>query len=233
MMFVDLDEGPTLFQRVWFWSFNRPNLAFFRRSDYHGDPTKDLKSEVLRTVREKSGLALNGPVRILTHFRYFGYCFNPVSFYYCYDLQNNLRAIVSEIENTPWGERHAYVHVASPQEGTQRFKFEKAFHVSPFFEMGLNYDWGFNRPGDKLLVNMLTYKGNDRVFDATLMLQRAPITARNLYKTMINFPLMTLKVLFAIYFQAMVLWLKGIPFLSHPNPKSQKSFLFFKGKGVQ
>src|ERR1019366_6516495 len=110
MAYLDLDELPELFDGRWLWSARRPAVARFRRSDYLGDPEIPLSEAVRALVRERAGVALDGPIRLLTCLRYFGHCFNPVSFYYCFEPSGeHVRAVVAEVTNTPWGERHSYV----------------------------------------------------------------------------------------------------------------------------
>ncbi len=167
---------------------------------------------------------------MLTHLRYFGYCFNPVSFYYCYDSTDSyVEVIVAEVNNTPWGEQHCYVLSESINRGGKlhkRYSLGKDFHVSPFMEMALQYDWRFGVPQSKLNVHMQNIKlaadgGDEKVFDATLTMQRHEITSSNLAKILIQFPFMTGKVVAAIYYQAFKLWLKRIPFYEHPKQTSK------------
>ena len=110
MAYVDLDELPSLFDASLLWSPRRPAPAWFRRSDYLGDASTPLRHAVTEIVAQRTGTTVDGPIRLLTHLRYFGHCFNPVSFYYCYDAAGeHVRAVVADVTNTPWGERHAYV----------------------------------------------------------------------------------------------------------------------------
>ena len=110
MAYLDLDELPELFDGRLLWSARRPAVAWFRRADYLGAPGTPLDEAVRELVLERTGIGLDGPIRLLTHLRYLGHCFNPVSFYYCYDPPGErVRAVVAHVTNTPWGERHAYV----------------------------------------------------------------------------------------------------------------------------
>ena len=157
MIYLDLDELDSLFRSQWFWSVDKKNIASFNRKDHLGDPNLSLKQSVIDLVYERIGLSLDGPVRLLTHLRYWGYCFNPVSFYYCYDKNGqNLEVIVAEINNTPWGEQHCYV-LKIHTDGTNQdhhFIFPKEFHISPLMPMNLTYDWWFSVPKKQLRVHM-------------------------------------------------------------------------------
>jgi DUF1365 family protein len=227
LAWLDLGELDCVFRGRWLWSTRRRALARFDRRDHFGDASRPLCECVRDQVAERTGHRPAGAVRLLTHLRYFGYCFNPVSFYYCYDgegPQERLAAIVAEVNNTPWGERHVYVldARATPEgAGTRRFRFAKDFHVSPFMPMDLAYDWQIGSPGERLAINTALVTGEgSRVFDATLALRRRPITGRTLAAALVAYPAMTAKVILAIYWEALRLWLKRTPF--HPHPRHLK-----------
>jgi len=222
LLYLDLDEVETVFAGRWFWSAGRrPAPAHWHRRDHYGDPRRDLRDCIRELVRERAGIAVEGPIRLLTHPRHFGYGFNPVSFYYCFDADGRtLRAIVAEINNTPWGERHCYVLPQSANRGTDgrlHFEFGKDFHVSPFLPMDMDYDWRFTPPGDALAVHMENRRDGQRVFDATMTLRRKPIGGAALAASLARHPLVTLKVAAAIYWQALSLWLKRTPLFTHPD----------------
>lgn len=221
MMYLDLDELPTLFDGRWLWSVDRPNIAWFRRADYLGPAARPLDESVRDLVEARSGWRPTGPIRLLTHLRYWGHCFNPVSFYYCFAPSGlKTEAIVAQINNTPWDERHAYVLTAAANQGSdqaQRYRFAKDFHVSPFMAMDQQYDWRFGLPGETLGVHMENWREGERLFDATLSLRRQPLDGMALARVLGRFPLVTLKVVGAIYWQALRLWAKGVPFCSHPQ----------------
>jgi DUF1365 family protein len=152
-------------------------------------------------------------VRVLTQVRAFGYVFNPVSFYYCFDGEA-LRAVVAEITNTPWGERHRYVLRAEAQGAKARFA--KAFHVSPFLPMQQTYDWSLSAPGERLGVAMRNEEDGQTVFQARLALVRRPLSFGQLARIAVALPLMSGRIHAAIYVQALKLWLKKTPFFAHP-----------------
>lgn len=225
MLYLDLDELDTVFDGRWLWSVNRPNLASFRREDYLGASDKPLREAVLERVAQAAGQAPDGPVRMLTHLRYFGLCFNPVTFYYCYDGNEELAAVVAEITNTPWRERHAYVLTRDDgerQDGRTLWTFPKDFHVSPFMDMDQDYRWRFDDPGDRLRVHMQNLRGERLIFDAALDMQRQPLTAASLARCLLVHPCMTGKALAGIYWQALRLALKRTPFHTHPAKLSER-----------
>ncbi|MBB3832164.1 hypothetical protein FHR55_000330 [Xanthomonas arboricola] len=233
LMYLDLSELDRVFAHRWLWSVGRANLAQFRRSDYLGNPQIPLDEAVRACVHAHTGERPEGAIRLLTHLRYFGHVFNPVSFYYCFDRHDALRWIVAEITNTPWQQRHTYV-LPVAQARTHRdvhaWRFDKRFHVSPFMGMQHRYDWRFSVPDAQLRVHMDVLDALDddaagaidnspvRRFDATLVLQRQPLTARTLARTLFAYPLMTVQVVVAIHWQALRLWLRGNPVHDHPHP---------------
>ena len=217
MVLLDLDELPHVFDGIAGWSARRPALARFRRADHIGDPTRPLAYVIRELVQERTGIRPQGPIRLLTNLRYFGHCFNPVSFYYCYDERGErVEAVVAEVTNTPWGERHAYVLGAERESSILSGKVEKALHVSPLMGMDYTYDWRATTPGEQLVVHIASEREGRCAFDATLSLQRRELEPSVLRRLLLRYPALTLQILAGIYAHALRLRLKGAPY--HPRP---------------
>jgi hypothetical protein len=216
MLYLDLAELPRVFGGRWLWSLERPNLASFHRADYLGPPDVPLDEAVRARVAAELGARPAGPIRLLTLPRCLGWAFNPVSFYFCFDPEERLQALLAEITNTPWGERHAYVLPAQGR-GAQVWRFPKRFHVSPFHDLDHELRWRLRAPGPRLTVHMENLRGGERVFDATLSLARRPLDGRTLARLLLRHPAQSLQVQAAIYWQALRLWWKGAPFFPHPS----------------
>lgn len=219
---VDVDRVENVFARSRLWSVGRFNLVGFRRSDFLRPLDRPLRQAVLERVAEVTGCQPSGRIFLLAHLRQWGLCFNPVSFYFCFGRDGILQAIVAEVHNTPWNQRHAYVLDCRGQEGPEyRFDFDKSFHVSPFMPMAIHYDWRFRIDHDRLDVHMLLKDSGRECFTVGMQLALEPMTTSTMRRMPLKFPLMTFKVVAGIYWQALRLWLKKVPFYSHPDKVTQ------------
>jgi uncharacterized protein len=199
LLYLDLDELPDVLDRSRLWSA----ITRLRRADHLGDPERPLRTEVLDLVEAQTGSRPAGPVRVLTQLRHYGIAFNPVSFYYCFDRDEQLAAVAAQVTNTPWGERHAYV--LGERVG-------KELHVSPFMGMDAEYACRFSVPGRTLQVQIEA----PPAFDATLSLLRREIEPALLRRLLVRYPAPPVAVLARIYLQALRLKLRGVPY--HPHP---------------
>jgi DUF1365 family protein len=213
LVLLDLSEVDEVCRRHPLWSAEARNAVSFRRADYLGDPAVPLDTSVRDLVEARSGVRPDGPISMLTQLRTWGWLFNPITTYYCYDAGGtSVTTTVVEVTNTPWHERTAYV-----LDGTGTHRVAKGMHVSPFLPMGLTHRFAIGIPGDRLTLSVDDFDGDDLVFSANLVLARHPIGRAAQSRLLWRFPLMTLRVSFGIYRQALALAVKGVPFHRHPN----------------
>ena len=236
MLFLDLDELPSIANQAWYFSVDKVNLINFRSRDYldgnAASPTQ-LKQGVINRV-EQWFAAQRKPcpeicrVALLTHPRYLGIVFNPLSMYYCYNGDNELVAMLADVSNTPWNERHHYVLPVSEDTFTgvrtdiaqeqMQFQCQKQFHVSPFNPMQMDYHWRIRRPQQQLFLhieNHLRGEEAEKHFDATVAMEAQPIS--KLGRFALKQPVMTLQVVWGIYWQALKLFFKKVPIYDHPK----------------
>lgn len=219
-LYLDLNELDAVFAGRWLWSVERANWASFRRSDHLRGPGP-LEQAARDEIQKQLGFRPTGPIRLLTHLRYLGYCFNPISLYYCFGADGTqLEAILAEVHNTPWGEEYLQAldtRTATDADGFHRYQLGKEFHVSPFMPMDIDYRWFFSAPGESLRARMESYRQDGQVFSAWFNLQRRDVSGTTLARALLHWPCMTGKVIAAIYWQALRLKCKGVPFCPHPD----------------
>ncbi len=224
LAYLDLDELPSLLRSNLPLYGARFSPGSFCRRDHLGDPAEPLAQSVRGLVQAETGRPPQGPIRLLTQLRRFGYYFSPLNLYYCFDASGTaVESVVAEVSNTPWGERYCYVlwqgnHVGPPER--LRFRHPKRFHVSPFLDMDFDYEWQLSGPGRLLKVHVADCQGGRRVFHAGMVLERRPLDARQLARLWLRFPWMTAQVIAAIYYEAFRLWLKKCPYYPHPRRRA-------------
>ena len=222
LFYLDLDELPHLFKGVKGWSLNGKTRGQFCRSDYLGDPNTELKEAVRAEVERQLGRCPQGAVRMLTNLRMWGFCFNPVTLYYLFEPNSEKPALIlAQVNNTPWNERHSYV-VSCDDSGKTRTEFPKQFHVSPFNPLDMHYHWVSTAPDEHLLVHMENHRDGICHMDATLTLERQAWSAEQLQRILWRQPWLTLKVPVMIYWQALKLFLKGVPFYPHRSLRDEE-----------
>ena len=221
MLYLDLDELAAVGGVSRWFGVERARPWSFRGRDYLGPPERPLADAARDAVERAIGRRPAGPVRLLTQVRSLGYVFNPVSFYYCFAADGEtLEAVVAEITNTPWRERHHYVVARGAERGAAlQAEFAKIFHVSPFLGVDQRYRWTFASPGGRIAVTMRNEREGARVFGATLALRAEPFTAAALQRALLRMPLPSVLAHLAIYWQAFLLALRRARF--HPHPRTR------------
>jgi uncharacterized protein len=216
--YLDLEEVEELVRTSWCLSGKRFAPASYRRADHFGDAAMSMSQSVVEFVRQETGMLLDGPVRLLTQLRHFGIYFSPINVFYCFDKQEQLVAMVAEVSNTPWNERHCYVlWEGNRRSGSvSRYSHPKAFHVSPFMSMDSQYEWRIRPPGEQLHLSLGCDRENARIFHADMHLNRVEFTNGQLVLSMLRRPVAAAHIIGAIYFQALRLWMKKCQFYPHP-----------------
>ncbi len=218
MLYLDLDELDDVFARRLLWSTTRPAFARWRRSDYPGDPSQPLDAWVRDLVAERTGSRPSGPVRLLTHCRYGGKGFNPISVYYCFDADGEtLQWAVLEVTSTPWRERTHYVVDVGGDERVHAGHLTKSLHVSPFLPMSLQYHWRLSRPGATVAVAIDVADDDTTILQTSVAMRRLPLTGATMARMLVSHPPMSLRVLGGIYWQALRLWRKRVAYHPHPH----------------
>lgn len=223
MVLVELQSLPELAGTSRLLSLEKFNWLSFRDRDYLPNRPETTLLKRLEADARSAGMGWpGGPVYLLTHLRVMGHSFNPVSYYYCCDDAGAVRLICAEVTNTPWKERVTYW--MNPEEGKAGpdgtawgFEVEKRMHVSPFNPMNLRYRWAFSEPGETLTVRMSLLECSEFFFDVDLQLRRHSWSAAHLRRMLIQFPLITFKVVAAIHWEAFKLWIKRMPIYTHPK----------------
>jgi uncharacterized protein len=224
MAWLDIDRIPELMAQSPWTSYNRFNWASFEERDHFGDPQRSLRERVEQDASAHGVPLPDGPIFLLTHLRYLGYCFNPISYFFCYDRSGHLDMVLAEVNST-FGESRNYwlwPQNQKPSANAFHYRCPKTMHVSPFMGMDLDYEFVLTEPGDRLVAHMNTIEQSAErnptqpFFDATLALDWQAWNSRSVSRVLLRHPWMTAKVIGAIHWQALRLFLKRVPVFTHP-----------------
>lgn len=218
---IDLDRLPELEAALRPRLTFLPQLARFRREHHLGDPERPLAEAARDRVEAEFGFRPRGAVLLLTHLSLFGFRFNPVSFYFLLDEAGAVDALLLEVNNTPWNEQHVYALDARYRYGVLRFEEPKRFHVSPFMGLDQRYRFRFDLAPGAMAIDKTNVEGGRPIFGARLRLCRQPFSRAALRRMLLRHPFMTARVFAGVYWQALRLWLKGVPYVPHPAERPE------------
>ncbi len=215
MLLVDLQELEAVLKISRLLSRSLFAVLRYKREDFHQPSNLSIREAITQTVQRETGCTPAGRIAVLANWRFLGFQINPMTTYYCWDVTNSfVEFVVAEVTNTPWKERHAYVLRAEPGQEKLQCCFNKTFYVSPFNPVAMEYRWLSTPPAERLMIHIENWQ-TEKVMDATLMLDRKTLDAKNLQSAAIRFPLITVKVVWLIYWQALKLWYKKVPYHQH------------------
>ena len=208
-LLIDLNEIEDLGKKINFFSYNRFNILSFYDVDHGPRDGSSLVNWVKNVLSDAKINIGSGSIKLLCYPRFFGYVFNPLSIFYCYDDNLQLKAILYEVKNT-FNEQHTYVFSATSSSNLILHKCDKKFYVSPFMEMKTFYNFRLLNPGKILNVFIKQGDSEGTVFTACQVGEKIEITSKNLFFQFLTPPLMSFKVILAIHYEAFRLWMKGV-----------------------
>ena len=221
-LLLDVDELDSLHRRLSWFSVNSFNVFSFYDRDHGPGTDVPLRLWIENQLALADVEADGGKIEILCMPRIFGYVFNPITVYYCYDRNDVLKAILYEVSNT-FGQRHSYlarieVSSAGDRGALLRHSCDKRFYVSPFLEVVGRYDFSIRRPNELLFIHIHQTDAEGSILDAWVKGTKSSLSDRRLIGTLVRYPLLTLKVIGGIHWEALKLWTKGIGLKTRPSP---------------
>jgi DUF1365 family protein len=211
LFLFDLEELTEIERRIPFFSVNSPNLYALRNEDYFQFHSRGIRKNLETFLATQNFTTPIARVRLLTLPRLLGYTFNPISIFFCFDAEGRPATSVVQVGNT-FGELKPYLVPTTPDAAGFHIRVPKNYYVSPFSELDLVFDFRFDTPGERLRVLIDDWRGDEQVLLSALTGQRLELDAWNLARLSIKYPLVTLKVIFLIHWEALRLWRKKIPF---------------------
>lgn len=235
MLFLDLDELDILEENLFLFSKNKRNVFSFYDKDHFKflEASSEVEDKISRekvnyskekyknkSTKERISLLIKeqgldfdlGKIFILTNLRNFGYLFNPVSFYYCYDKDGKLRALFSEVNNTFHDQKMYYIDLENQSGEIYKTSTKKNYYISPFTDLGNTLAWEFNKPADTLLMKIDSIKDGEAELKTVFTTSKSPLSNYSLLYLQLRYPLVTLVAMFRIHYQAMKLWYKKVSF---------------------
>jgi len=220
-LLVDLDELPKLSKGLTLFSYNRSNVFSLYDLDHGDGSATPLRAQVERQLGAAKLDTGGGRIRLLCMPRTLGYGFNPLSIYFCHRADGTLAALIYQVHNT-FGGRHSYVIPVDSESGGVRQRCRKAFHVSPFMDMDMRYEFRVAVSDSSIAVGIRLGGKDGPMLNAALVGARRELTDRSLLRVALSVPLVTMKVIAAIHWEALRLWLKGIGFRRKPSAPAPK-----------
>ena len=215
-LYLDIDELPALERKCRLFSHNRFNLLSVHDEDLASGRAGDLRAWVEGVLRSHDLDLAGGKIHVLTYPRVLGYGFSPLSVWYCHHQDGRLLAILAEVHNT-FGERHHYLLAAAGESPWRRqYHASKAFHVSPFMPPKADYRFRFGEPGEDIAVFIHESVQGAPALDAAMTGARITLDDRALLTAFCRVPLLGLKIMTLIHWQALKIWLRGAPLFHKP-----------------
>ncbi|MCX7553925.1 DUF1365 domain-containing protein [Marinicella sp. S1101] len=223
--FLDLKHLDDLAGQSKLFAHNKWGITAIHDKDYINPSSQPIITKLSAFIKQKTGKDYEGDAWLFTHPRFLGYGFNSVNFYFCYQ-DRQLLYIVSEINNTPWGEKHLYLHdfldhktILDAADNHHVFEFDKQFHISPFVPMDVHYCWKFRVEKEHLSIKMSLNKNDVNVMNVVLDTNITPIMENEVNRVVFSRPFQCWKMSLGIYWQAFKLWIKKVPIFDHPATK--------------